>query len=480
MAKQILGTNCLHDVVMTKDDADDLLLAEHRNQSQDFKNVRMLWDTTYKHLKDWAASTPHAQFWFVMDEGKRIFSSSHSVSPEFLQSEAQKVSQFTTHDLPSMDSLRHSLAHSMRQQGGEITKELLLSVLNSIPSIDAFIQAKDTRDPLWTARQMVTPRTRVAVALRGNVLTETFLADIFAERLVAQSSHRIATSNRLSSSRQRTHQGRMKRMKRGDNTMPLRAPIFDDVDYAESQIWNQTASASTRSLVSGVRSSLMKYGVCRMLRNDDKCIEVAWNAYDAKTGHLFLHKYAITRVNFIHGHNPVFMCQSCSSYQHSVQIAAESDDDGEVVGFCAHTNLLGILVPHFRKADVPAMKDDFVLWALRGSSARESVTNISSSAGMFKFFVHVTDSVARAERTAETATCVIWLNSDCNRLSCSVSRCTDRTMKKVKLVKDPSELCCHLRKIFEHDEYKSLWNPTSFDVASSKDMDALIEGVTGW
>jgi hypothetical protein len=470
----------MFDIVMNHDDYSILSAEESRRHPNDFDAVTSAWDCVQQDLKSLMdEQVQNLSFCLVMDNEKKTLIRSFNCDHLNVHSAAHEVAQKLTHDLPRFDSF---LEHGISVNDDLAARN---EALNCIPnlSIGNDPHKKISQALFW---QMQSPRFIWLRALSKGELTHDVVDSsmvLFKER-----THRNVTS-RATTSRSTTSRGRRQRKARIGNADFDEVPFdLDDVrlDVFDGGTVRSFASLHSKSLVSRVRTALIQYGVFRVLRNEDTRIEVVWNSYDPKTGDLRRLLFSTTSVLFARGSTePKYVCEKCPSYNHSVEISVESDDDAVVVGYCAHTQLLGTLVPHLRASPVPVPRNDhFIKWMQENQSSKKNVIKVFDEGGLGKFFVKVGDGLARLEHTSEVAVCCVWLrNSGPGQLSCSVSRCVEVTMKGLKKVKTSRSLCCHLRSLLEDDEYKHSWGTCltqeGFDVGSVKELDSAMQDMEG-
>jgi hypothetical protein len=455
---------------MNHEDSEDIAFRNVRKQSDDLDAVIDAWNKLCCRLRAWHDRPLNLGASFAFDSGQstsvRVFDIDASVVEDAIFS----VSRAVRHDLPSSQFL------FLNNFDGSMYCDQVLA-LNCISNLTV------TTDPnkrqgqhiYWQLQGL---RTKLFQALEGSDFSIEIASQIYRElneravELKTMSDKRRSSTRRISTSRKKrtTHSG---------------AGIKDSPD-ADASSWTRFPSFSSQSLISRVRSSLIKHGLFRTLRCDENCIEVVWNAYHPNNGELRSMQFCTTTVEFVPEYEPRYVCEGCASFQHSTQLDVDSDDDGVVPGFCAHTYLLALLLPHLKEphSTPHSGNDRFINWVNKCNVEGDDIVKLFDDGALGKFFVKVSDGVARAERTSEVAIVCVWLAcGGTNRLSCSALQCVDVTMKKVKKVKNVEKLCCHLRSLFEQESCQRLWTmgtrDCGFDVNGVSELEAAVHDVEG-
>jgi hypothetical protein len=480
--------HALFDAVMTHEDMQELSASTKRQRVNDVKCVLSLWNELKSCISSRCDSLTDVQAWLVVDTSANTLASGINMNSQEMLVCADQVATASSHDLPSFDSIRFFKIHEFSS----------MSFANQVRAFNCFsnlnISGQNgmgiSKGPAYSSWQLSSVRTDIAAGLSTDMLTQKRLEEaLSAQRL---KSVRDGTWTSSSSSSRRSTSARSQTSARQTSSRS-RLPNVPNVQLDDDEIWEsvqQFPSMLDRSLTSQVRSSLQQSGACYIVRNDEGIIQIVWNCYNPKSGLLSPFRYCTTTVEFHEGVDPSFTCTNCPSYQHSTQLASpeESDDDSKSNGFCAHTELLKVLVPHLNKSlDLPMLPTDaFVLWALKSVNNRDdqNVQKIADNGGCMKFFVKVSDGTARREDTSQVSFCHIFLRTDTCRMSCSTSRCMQVTMKKQKKqVRALDAVCCHLRAVFEHTEFKHFWDMGAsgqgFELGSEEDMQTFIHRLNG-
>jgi hypothetical protein len=479
------------EIVMNHNDRMMLTAQRSRRQQNDFDVVVDKWETVREELIDSIGDKVYnLSFCFVADNSTRTFVQSFNCDHVDVNAMVKNVAKNTAHDLPSFETLLDAGIADVEDS------RALNNAINCLPniSIDTDPQKKVSQSFYWQLRSV---RNGLLGPLAQGMLTKDMVAvavDSVNKTLDDVTSCSTASRSRTGPSS--TGPSRTRRRQRARNADSIEHAVPFDIDsenitlsgYEEGGSIRCLPSLQTKSLVSRVRSALIDHGLFRLLRNDVGCIQVVWNSYDARTGDLRRLQFSTTTVSFPRSsNNNKYVCEKCPSFNNSIELDdAESDDDGVVVGFCAHTNLLGILVPHLRVlpgAPVPH-NDHFVTWVQANLSSNKSVITLFDDGGLGKFFVKVGDGLAHLEHTSEVAVCNVWIkNSGPGRVSCSVSQCTEVTMKGVQKAKSSKPLCCHLRSLLDDDDHKLRWGACfshdGYDAGSMKDLDDAMQGLEG-
>jgi hypothetical protein len=468
LAKYFHPPDAVLDVLVTHDDAQQLSSLGSRKQKNDINSILQLWATVRSFLGSFAEDATDIVFWLVLDDGTDAIINCHNVSEQQLSADACTVSTFQKHDLPSIQMLLASnLNDHASQEAGFF--------LNCVPNLSLSSSNHDD-DYKYFSCQSSALRSQLMHLLHTSSFSLNFVPKLLEHHQCAQRQ----TLQRQSLKRSSTRKRRTFSTDADRSTVERTSEAAMGSDGDEGFSWTTLPSFGIESLVSRVRSSLMRCGLLRILRNDKRCVQVVWNAYDPKSGALRNLKFATTTVDFFRGQEAQYTCADCPSYHYSTQLQ-EADIP---TGFCAHTQLIAMLIPHLTSASSSLSSDPFVTWCLDRASQKEDVVKVYDSGGLQKFLVRVTDGIARSESTSEVSLCHVWLNSERCRLSCSTAHCTTVTMAKVKQVDDKSTLCCHLRQIFLHDTYQHIWDSghvasSGFDVASSKTIEDEVFDLEG-
>ncbi len=486
IAEAAFDASTLFDMLMSHEDSQDLANLDRRQRGNDLKSVLDLWEQLKEHMCATCNSQSDFRAWFVLDTCEQTLASAINMESQNLLELADRVGSLASHDLPSFKSIRYVRVSEVER----------MSFSERVRAFNCFSNLNVTgktgmgeyEGPTYISWQTSSVRNHLAAQLNSGLLCQSSVE----QALLAQNM--TANSSRAKSVRPRTS-SRSASSSRSATSSCLRNFIVDEGDEHSNFLLHSFPSLQDRTLVSQVRSSLVKQGRFRILRNDDTMIQVVWNSYDPKSGTLVNLRFCTTTVEFYEQRDQEFTCLNCPSFQHSTQLGQSPISeirggvcDDALSGFCVHTQLLEVLVPHLkRSAQLPILpKDAFVLWALENviDCGKDTVDKIFEAGGLMKFFVKVLDGAARNEGTSQVSICHISVRTDTSRMSCSASRCMEVTMKsQKKKIKQLDGLCCHLRALFRHDDFKHLWNMGSsgegFNLNTQEDMETAIHRLSG-
>jgi hypothetical protein len=477
------------DVIMNQDDYHILFSQQTRPQSSDCKVVLQSWDAVCAQLSLIADHVRTASCCFVYDNQVSTFVCSVNLDEQAVSEVAERTAKSMSHDLPEFRALRvHGILDNEVHMSSVGAQNYAFNCLPNV-SVETDPSKKQSQAKYWQRQgtRHIVLRELIANDLTLNIVESAVqhaeeCRNRYAESLTVRSSTSSRTRSITPSRRQR-----MRTAVDSGNEDNNIEPIAFDVEKVGSD-WHSFPSMQSKSLVSRLRSSLIAHGLFRLLRNDETGIDVIWNAYDDQTGRMRHLQFCTTSVRFMQTRDSVYVCEHCASFKHSKQLSHESDSDGAVDGYCAHTILLRSLIPHLTVCGMraPAPRNDrFVVWMDSCQRTGDSIVRLFDEGGLGKYFVKVEDGVARAESTSEVAICCVFMTGNRQgRLSCSVGRCVEVTMKRVKKVVEREKLCCHLRALFDHESYAHLWTAQQleedgFDVCGTKELDAAMQTVEG-
>ncbi len=494
MRERLFPAMTLFDIVMTHEDREDVIALGQRQRGNEVKDVSGAWDDMTREMcsGEWS-SWIGLRAWFVMDTTTNVDVRAINLDCNELSHIADEVTMATSHDLPSFNSIRHLRMDEVATMpfSDQVRAINCFSNLNVDSKTSSSTIGGHAKDPAHVSWQTFSIRNRIAAQLSEDIFSEENLEQALRaqnQRFQPRSGkrQRTTTSSRLTSSHSTS--SLVKSARQGASTHS------QQLDYGNDELLptlNFVHNMQDRTLFSQLRSALIRSGVFRILRNDGNVIQVVWNAYNPKTGALSVLRFCTTKVEMMEEQEPAFLCLNCPSFQHSTLLrphaeVGSTDTASETShGYCAHTKLLNALIPFLTATSrLPVLpKDAFVMWAL-SNACGDGVRKIHDNSGLLKFFVNVSDGAARYENTAQVAICHVFPRTDASRLSCSVGRCMEVTMKlQKKKLKTLDGLCCHLRAVFEHEHYKYLWDhgarAEGFELTSSHDMQAALDKLTG-
>jgi hypothetical protein len=390
------------------------------------------------------------RFGFVFSENSETKVLCHNLECDDIADEAQSLLHAVSQELPSLAYIRETPLLLAADPTSSSSWSEQLFAWNCLPNINISGRKKNSKDRVFVLWQTTALRSQVEDSLNYEAITISEAVQL----IEGWSPYTPSKTPRSRNARRPT-------------PLSSTAEYLDPFSDVNSDV-HKFSSGLNSSIFSDFRQSLMRDGIFRILRNDADCLQVVWNSYDSKSGAFLRRKYVTTSMRLPAVHQPVLLCEGCPSFQHSSQIMEAS------ASFCLHTKLLAVLKPQLNPDNFLSSKDPFVRWALRCSTSGANVVKLDEDCGFMKFFVNVSDGIARNEGTSVTSLCYVWLSTNGNRLSCESSVCVNKTMKGVKETTSVSDVCCHLRAVFEHAEHKDLWQmgvyASSYSVCGSKEL----------
>ncbi len=459
LSKAVFSPDAVFDVVMTHDDSQAVMSMDTRYRSKDVDTVLQAWKNLERAVADAGVDqTSDICYFFAFAEGSETKILCYNMECSDIQDEAERVCVATCHELPCISYL---LETPITQSCSWNDK---LFAWNCLPNINVTGRKKNSSARVCSLWQATSLRSLIEDAIHFDAIAVEECAD----RILAWLPP-VLTKTPRSRSKASAVQTTAVRLRGFDLEQSMSCSGVDD----DGLIPYSYTSAAGVSVLATLKAKLVRDGIFRVLRNDDECVQVVWNAYDSKTGEYCRRKFVTTTLKYIHNQEPLFVCEGCPSFQHCGEITDQAQ------AFCLHTKLLKMLTPQLSSDCFLSSKDPFVRWAVKCSKTTSSVVKLDDDRGLVKFFVQVSDGAARLELAKPTSICFVWLSTSGNRLSCDSAVCLGKTMKQVKQTSSLSDLCCHLRAVFEHSDYKDLWQfgvyASSYSVCGPKDIALAFE-----
>jgi hypothetical protein len=436
LAQKLFTSNSLHDVILSFDDASTLASAKIRGHPRDSIDAKEMWAKFFAQIEQ-TSTIVHAAF--ILD-GVDAGVSTCNISCEDINSAAKSLSASLQVSQPHFHYLS---SFALDEHASESD---LNFAWNCLPNVDVQYKIIGRKGKAATAIQATSIRSHATNFICDQSISSEDLIRLCGEFRAVKYPTQVRA--RTSAAKSTKNKGRSR--------FSTVAVNVDSCDNDSPEVPWFLPAHPVNTTVADFQSALRHCGLVRVLRNDARCVRLLWNSYNSRTALLNGNSYSTTTCSLRPMLENIYVCENCDSFRHSIELQPALSTSN--VGYCIHTTIFKRIIDIIRDPSRCSIsRDPFVTWLQLNIQNKASVLLLTKDRGLHKFLVQVSDGIARNESTNEIESCHVWTTSFSNRVSCSGTRCVRVTMKGIKSINEVQQLCCHLRAIFEHPDFNSLW-----------------------